>query len=114
MSPENPQPRRRVRRRADRVWGWLRFAAFVGLAAAVAYGFHLIQDSRHDVIVRACREQNVKHDAAIANLDRLIADIPPGTLRRLRAERGRAGTITLIDALVPKRDCEKRADDLIR
>jgi hypothetical protein len=62
-----------------------------------------IQEQRRDSILYGCREQNARHDRTIATLDRLIAQAPAG--RRERARQGRAGTVLLIEALAPKRDC---------
>lgn len=79
-----------------------------GIARAAA-----IERSRVDVLVRSCRQQNRNHDKTIRILDRRIAQFPPGR-RRDRAERGRAFTVALIEALAPHRDCARRAQRLIR
>lgn len=76
-------------------------------AAAIfmsAYLFTRIQDERENSIRTSCQETNRRYDKTIDTLDRLIAEAPPG--RRQRAREGRAGTVLLINALVPKRDCD--------
>jgi hypothetical protein len=70
-----------------------------------------IERSRKDVIRRSCQESNRRHDATIEQLDKVIADLPPG--RRARAEAGKKYTVALIDQLQPKRDCMARAERLI-
>jgi hypothetical protein len=60
-----------------------------------------IQQQRAEAV--NCREQNARHDAAITELDRLIRLLPLS--RRARAVQGRDGTVALIEALAPKRDC---------
>jgi thymidylate synthase len=70
-----------------------------------------IEQSRKDVIVESCRESNRRHDATIAQLDKLIASLPRD--RRRRAEAGKVYTVALIDQLQPKRDCLARAERLI-
>jgi hypothetical protein len=63
-----------------------------------------IQQQRATATRVNCQEQNVRHDAAITELDRLIRRLP--LPQRARAVRGRDGTVALINALAPKRDCE--------
>jgi len=70
-----------------------------------------VQQSRVEVTRTNCLAQNNRHDATVRKLDQLIADIPPGARRR-RAERGRASTVALIDALAPKRDCKAVVDQV--
>jgi hypothetical protein len=62
-----------------------------------------IQRQRVSVVGTSCQEQNARHDATITQLDQLIRKVPAS--RRQRARESRAGTVLLIDALVPKRDC---------
>ena len=69
--------------------------------------------SRREVLIRTCREFNRNHDAAIAKLDELIADLPPGR-RRERAKASRASTVALLATLAPKRRCVRRAERLIK
>jgi hypothetical protein len=64
-----------------------------------------IQKERVRNIRATCEMQNARHDKTIVQLDELIRDAPPG--RRERAVQNRAGTALLIDALVPKRDCDR-------
>lgn len=69
-----------------------------------AWLFTRIQDERENSIRTSCQETNQRYDKAIKTLDELIAKAPAE--RRRRAREGRAGTVLLIDALVPKRDCD--------
>lgn len=71
-----------------------------------------IQHSREEAVRRTCDEQNTRHDATIKKLDDIIAGLPEGA-RKTRAEQNRAGTVLLINALAPKRDCAK-AVELVR
>jgi hypothetical protein len=64
-----------------------------------------IQAQRVDSIRSACKAQNRRHDQTIRALDHLIAQIPPGP-RRVRAKANRAGTVFLLEAIVPHQDCE--------
>lgn len=64
---------------------------------------HEIQAERVDSILRSCRDENQRHDATIRRLDDLIHRLPPA--KRTRAVQSRAGTVLLINALAPRRDC---------
>ena len=70
-----------------------------------------IERSRRDVLIRSCREQNRRHDATILELDRQVAKLPPA--RRSEAQARRNGTVALLEAIIPHRDCAKRAERLI-
>jgi hypothetical protein len=63
-----------------------------------------IQEERARSVYANCMDINRRHDNSIRQLDALIAQAPPE--RRERAKAGRAGTVLLIQALVPKRDCD--------
>jgi hypothetical protein len=91
---------------------WQLLTVYVLIVASGVAGFVSIKDSRRDAIERTCREQNERHDKAIAKLDQIIAELPPGPRKR-DAEQRRPGTILLIDALAPKKDCEERAKRLV-
>lgn len=54
-----------------------------------------IQEERAASVRRACLDQNARHDDTITALYTLAP-----------ASRGRDATITLINALVPRRDCD--------
>lgn len=69
-----------------------------------AWLYAKIQDERERTIRTSCVATNERHDRTIATLNQLIAELPPGP-RRKRAVEGRTGTVLLIDALAPKRDC---------
>jgi hypothetical protein len=72
-----------------------------------------IQAERAVNIRRSCEETNARHDGTIAELHSLVAAIPDPA-RRARAQDGMAGTIALIEALVPKRDCEALVERQVR
>lgn len=67
-----------------------------------------INDERVVNIEGGCEAQNRRHDQAVVTLDRLIAEIPPEN--QSRAVETRNFTVALIDALVPKRDCDAVVD----
>lgn len=69
------------------------------LFARVDSAVNGIQQSRLDL----CEQQNARHDKTLRILDREIARLPRRA--RARATRERAGTVALIDALSPRRDC---------
>jgi hypothetical protein len=63
-----------------------------------------IQASRREL----CVQQNRRHDATIAQLDRGIARLPAH--QRRRANANKAFTVDLINALSPVRDCRALSD----
>ena len=63
-----------------------------------------IQDERARSVRASCQEVNDRHDTTIATLDKLLAKLPPS--QRARAKSSRDGTVLLIEALAPKRNCE--------
>lgn len=67
--------------------------------------FVRIQGERERAIRSTCEGTNERHKAAVRTLDELIAKAPPS--RRARAKASRDGTVLLIEALVPLRDCER-------
>lgn len=71
-----------------------------------------VQTSREDATRSNCEQQNSRHDDTIKNLDAGLAAVPPD--QRQQAAQTRAFTITLIDALVPKQDCDERVRALTR
>lgn len=68
---------------------------------------HQLQAERVESILRACRDTNQRHDRTIRSLDELIQRLP--SAKRTRAVQSRAGTVLLINALAPHRDCETLA-----
>lgn len=93
----------------------LRLVVLILLLGGVASGYFYsqndqriddIQAARAESIRFSCEEQNDRHDATIRKLDELIAKSPPE--RRAEAQERRAGTVLLINALAPERDCERR------
>lgn len=67
-----------------------------------------IQIERRDATLRACQDQNDRHDATFAQLDKLSArDLEQAQTpeQKLRAQQTIAGTKALVDALAPKRNC---------
>ena len=64
-----------------------------------------IQAERARSVRDGCEAQNQRHDGTIKTLNRLIDKLPSGPQRE-RAIHNRDSTVVLIEALVPKRDCE--------
>jgi hypothetical protein len=70
---------------------------------------HLIQQQRYDSVYRTCLDQNIRHDATIATLRRIIDSLPPGP-RQTRARNSLSTTVLLINALAPKvPNCQVKA-----
>lgn len=63
-----------------------------------------IQLERARNVLSNCEDSNARHDRTVAQLERLVEAIRD-PVRRARAVQGMAGTVALIDALAPKRDC---------
>lgn len=85
--------------------------------AAIAYTVTVslsVQAAREYSIRLSCQEQNERHDNVIRQLDSIYADALKKATPKERAQinEGRAPTLLLIDALAPKRDCEKRVQQL--
>ena len=74
--------------------------------AATAFA-EQIQVERQRSIRASCVETNRRHDETIQTLNQIFDDIPRGSERRRRAEAGHASTVLLIQAMLPKRNCEK-------
>lgn len=64
-----------------------------------------IQNSRISITLDTCRDQNKRNDNTIARLNKIVNNIPDPHQRRL-ARRSVATTVSLIDAVVPKQNCE--------
>ena len=77
-------------------------AASIFLSAVL---FSRIQQERERTIRESCLAVNDRQDLTKARLDELISELP--SARRVRAEAGQRGTVLLIEALAPKRDCEQ-------
>ena len=65
-----------------------------------------IQENRVNFIRERCLNQNKRNRDTIRTLNNLLKKLPPGE-RRDRAKQNRPGTILLINALAPVRDCKK-------
>lgn len=81
------------------------------VAAATSRNHDLIQAiqaERARNVLQNCQDTNARHDATIRQLQRLVNELPPGP-RKVRAVQGMAGSIAVIDALAPKRDCRALA-----
>lgn len=93
---------------------WQLVAVYVLVVGATVVGFISVshQTNRVNDAVRQiqrqryylCQDQNRRHDLTIKRLDELIAATSPPR-RKKRAERSRAGTLQLINALAPRRNC---------
>jgi hypothetical protein len=64
-----------------------------------------IQRERARATLENCQKQNARHRNTVRTLDRIIAGTPPA--RRRQARERRAGTVLLIQALVPLRECKR-------
>jgi hypothetical protein len=74
----------------------------IGAAASSASdAVRQLQQSRVD----QCEQANVRHDRTIKVLDAQIARLPAAQRRRALAQR--PGTVALIEALAPSRDCRE-------
>jgi hypothetical protein len=67
-----------------------------------------IQAERLRNIRQNCQDTNTRHDVTIRRLHQLVEQLPPGP-RKVRAVQGMAGSVALIDALAPRRDCRALA-----
>lgn len=67
-----------------------------------------IQAERRASVIRSCVSQNMRHDNTIKTLDKEISQLPPD--RQAQAAASRKFTILIIDALAPKKNCEKQAE----
>lgn len=89
-------------------WRFLSAAALFLAGAAILLSVVLylqVQSDRESNIRRNCVSSNERHDDTVKTLDRLVAQVPAD--RRQRARDGRSSTVALIDALAPKRDCDR-------
>lgn len=72
-----------------------------------------VQEAREDAIRTTCQETNERHDNTIEALDDALdraEHLHPAQAEQI--ERSRTFTVLLINALVPKQDCEQRVGDL--
>lgn len=96
--------------RAVTAWLFAGVSVVVLLAAilislnTMANATQQINAERERNIRAACEAQNKRNHNTIQQLDALIAKAPPE--RRERAAASRPGTVLLINALAPRRDCE--------
>lgn len=97
---------------------WMVALSFAAFALAGYFGLREtrsyteeIQESRKQFVLDNCRDRNKRHDATIRRLAVNVDAIPPGE-RRQDALAGREGTIALIDAAIPKRDCNDEIERL--
>lgn len=74
-----------------------------------------IQIERARNVRDACAQTNARHDKTIVTLDRLLKraakTASPERLRQMKDSR--TGTVLLIEALVPKRDCAQLVRDQV-
>lgn len=74
-----------------------------------------IQDERAESVRRNCQDQNHRHDNTINKLnaisDTVIAQDPS---RRAQVTMSIQQSIILINAIIPKRDCEKLANRTVK
>jgi predicted negative regulator of RcsB-dependent stress response len=89
--------------------------AIMGISTAVSlFGFGLvlkqhqdltkqIQEQRRNSVFEACRSQNQRHDDTVAKL-KALPDFNPSA---------QAATISLIDSLAPKQNCQQLAQAVV-
>lgn len=117
------RPRRRHTDAQPRPWRLIVVTAVCSIAITAALfvaGYALaarsvdIEESRRTAIEDSCVEQNERHDATITALDELLAERQQGASKAEaeRLQQSRTNTVLLIEALAPKRDCERRAEQL--
>lgn len=63
--------------------------------------------ARNSSILRACQDQNERHDATVGVINKLLGRATAHATRRTRRQVNatRVAEVLLIDALAPKRDC---------
>jgi hypothetical protein len=64
-------------------------------------------------VAQNCLDTNRRHDLTVRRLHQLVNELPPGP-RKVRAVQGMAGSIALINALAPRRDCRALAARQVR
>lgn len=77
------------------------------IALICTYGFIKVNQAISDIQqnrIEQCQAGNDRHDATIRQLNKEIAADPPA--RRREAEANKAATIRLLNAAVPKKNCE--------
>jgi hypothetical protein len=91
--------------------------AVVSLFVVLALGLSAYNQWRQAVerrnnILRSCAESNERNRETIAKLDQLLTERPGALSEDDDSEReaSRAGTVLLINALAPVRDCKRLAD----
>jgi hypothetical protein len=89
----------RVRRRIDIGW---RVVLTLMCLGAIA----LVQNQRAIALRDSCQGQNARHDRTIKRLDDVIKETK-NPEDRARSIRNRDATVSLIEALQPRQDCEK-------
>lgn len=79
------------------------------------YLFSKINDERERNVRANCEQINARHDATIRQLDALLAQRlrTASPADRERIEQSRASTVLLINALVPKRDCDRLVSEQV-
>jgi hypothetical protein len=92
------------------IWSFAVGAASLWLLYDNARQGDQIQEQRREAVMRSCTEQNDRNQRTISELDRLLAVSP----RRPGAQERRDGTVALIQALVPRRDCDKLVRETVR
>lgn len=116
MTPVSPNDSQAVRR----AWRALSALAMLLAAASIFMSVLLfrfnaqrakdIQQSRSELILTSCRDQNERHEFALSVTVRLLArpPVPPAkSLTPMEKAARDAAVRTWVNALVPERDCSK-------
>lgn len=89
--------------------------AFVVVAVLLTNQGNEIQRERREAVIRNCQDQNQRHDATISELDKLAAKIirqHPDKAKQI--QQSIQENVLLINALVPKHNCEALADAAVK
>ena len=86
------------------------YAGYLGIRDTRDYS-EQIQESRKQFFLAFCEEGNARNKATIARLNANILALPDGPDKR-EAMLSRKGTVALIDAAIPRRDCPRFAAEL--
>lgn len=111
-------PRRRLQMNAIAIIAGLSMGGALSVAGVYLIGISSqtdeIQESRRENIRVSCDQQNQRHDNTIRALDQVLEEaIQSEPERAKRIEASRERTILLINALVPKRNCDRLVDKLV-
>lgn len=101
-----------------RGWGFMSHLGVILAALSMmlsAYLFRYVQLSRERSVITSCQETNERHDATLLEVKRQIELLEEaGDPRAKRARAGLAATVALVEQMLPRRNCERRAERLTK